>query len=130
MCSFDLFTSTLKIFSVTTKICVCSSRSSYFVLLGSVHIPAVLCYVLVSRCSSILYVYVASCFFIKFYIFICKYLYDPIKLNKDNFIIATIIISNMIFLFSFYKVVLFQGCPLDLHCILFLKIFLISCLNL
>jgi hypothetical protein len=47
-----------------------SSHNSYFVLLGSVHIPAVLCYVLVSTCSSILNVYVASCFFIKMYIYI------------------------------------------------------------
>ena len=37
-----------------------SSHNSYFVLLGSVHIPAVLCYVVVSTCSSILNVYVAS----------------------------------------------------------------------
>jgi K+-sensing histidine kinase KdpD len=51
--------------SVTTKETLCSSHNSYFVLLGSVHISAVLCHVLVSTCSSILNVYVASCFFIK-----------------------------------------------------------------
>jgi len=37
---------------------LCSSHYSYFVLLGSIHIPAVLCYVLISTCSSILNVYV------------------------------------------------------------------------
>ena len=78
---------------------LCSSHNSYFVLLGSVHIPAVLCHVLVSTCSSILNADVASCFFhINVYLHIVC-LYDPIELNKHNFIIASIIIANIIFFY-------------------------------
>ena len=91
-------------------------------LLGSVHIPAVLCYALVSTCSNILNVYVASCFFHKHVHLHRVCLYDPIELNKHNFIIPTIIISNVKFV---YHVLLFQGCLLDLHCIHFLKILLV-----
>ena len=50
-------------------------------------------------------------------------LYDPIELNKHNFIIATIIISNIKkLLFSLNKVLLFQCSLLYLHCMHFLKI--------
>ena len=48
---------------------LCSSHNSYFVLLCSVHIPAVLYNVLASTCSSILNVYVATCFYLNKYIF-------------------------------------------------------------
>ena len=73
----------------------CSSHNSYFLLLGSVHIPAVLCYALVSTASSILNVYVASCFFITIAYLHIVCLHDPIELNEHNFIIATIVISNI-----------------------------------
>ena len=50
-------------------------------------------------------------------------LYDPIELNKHNFIIATIIISNIKYCyFPKNKLLLFQCSLLDLHCIHFLKI--------
>ena len=52
-------------------------------------------------------------------------LYDSIELNKHKFIIATIIISNIKNFHFPFKVLLFQGCLLDLHCIHFLKILLI-----
>ena len=53
-------------------------------------------------------------------------LYDPIELNKHNFIISTIIISNFQkLLFSLNKVLLFHCCLLNLHCIHFMKILLI-----
>ena len=104
---------------------VCSSHNYYFVLPGSVHIPAVLYNVLVSTCSSILNVYVATCFYIKHIYLHRVCLDDPIELNKQNFIIGTIIIPNIKNIFFCNKVLLSQCCLLNQHCIHFLKILLI-----
>jgi hypothetical protein len=62
VCCLETNFLSLMSFSVTITIFLCSRHNSYCVLLGSVHIPVVLCYVWVSTCSGILNVYVASCF--------------------------------------------------------------------
>ena len=104
------------------------------------YIPAVVCYVLVSTCSSILNVYVVCFSFNMFkhleclccFLFFHKNvnlkivcLYDSIELNKHKFIIATIIISNIKNFHFPFKVLLFQGCLLDLYCIHLYEILLI-----